>query len=67
MMFPNYPDILNVAQLCEMLSISRHLAYDLINDGSVHGLKIGNAFRIPKASVINYVFNEAENPSTFVN
>ena len=58
MMFPDYPDIVNVAQLQEMLGISRHLAYDLINDGSIHGLKIGNSFRIPKASVIDYLFRE---------
>lgn len=62
MMFPNYPDIVNITQLREMLGISRHLAYDLINDGYIHGLKIGNAFRIPKASVINYIFNETELP-----
>lgn len=27
MMFPNYPDIVTVAQLQEMLGVSRHLAY----------------------------------------
>ena len=55
MMFPDYPDIVTVAQLQRMLDISRHLAYDLINEGSISGLKIGNAFKIPKVSVINYV------------
>ena len=60
MMFPDYPDIVNVAQLQKMLGISRHLAYDLINDGSIRGLKIGNAFRIPKANVIDYVFQGNE-------
>ena len=59
-MFPEYPDIVNITQLRQMLGVSRHLAYDLINDGYIHGLKIGNAFRIPKASVIEYVFREAE-------
>lgn len=58
MMFPDYPDIVNVAQLQAMLGISRHLAYDLINEGNIHGLKIGNAFRIPKANVIDYLFRE---------
>lgn len=33
MMFPEYPDIVNITQLQSMLGISRHLAYDLINDG----------------------------------
>ena len=58
MMFPDYPDIVTVAQLQKMLGISRHLAYDLINDGYISGIKIGNAFKIPKVNVINYVMEE---------
>ena len=58
MMFPDYPDIITVAQLQEMLGVSRHLAYDLINNGYISGVKIGNAFKIPKVNVINYVMEE---------
>lgn len=57
-MFPEFPDIVTVTQLQEMLGVSRHLAYDLINDGSIRGLKIGNAFKIPKVSVIEYVMDQ---------
>lgn len=55
MMFPGYPDIVTVAQLQTMLGVSRHLAYDLINDGYITAVKIGNSYRVPKVSVINYV------------
>ena len=55
MMFPEYPDIVTVRQLREMLGISRQLAYDLIADGEVQAIKIGNSFKIPKVSVINFV------------
>ena len=58
MMFPNYPDIVTVKQLQVMLGVSRHLAYDLINDGELQAIKIGNSFKIPKASVINFVTEE---------
>ena len=58
MMFPDFPDIVTVTQLQEMLGLSRHLAYDLINDGSIRGLKIGNAFKIPKVNVIEYVMDQ---------
>ena len=58
MMFPDFPDIVTVTQLQEMLGVSRHLAYDLINDGSIRGLKIGNAFKIPKVNVIEYVMDQ---------
>ena len=58
MMFPEYPDIVTVRQLRDMLGISRQLAYDLIADGEVQAIKIGNSFKIPKASVINFVTEE---------
>lgn len=58
MMFPEYPDIVTVTQLRQMLGISRQLAYDLINDGYIQGVKIGNAFKIPKVNVIHYVMEE---------
>ncbi len=58
MMFPEYPDIVTVAQLQKMLGVSRHLAYDLIADGYIRGVKIGNAYKVPKINVINYVLAE---------
>lgn len=58
MMFPEYPDIVNIRQLREMLGISRQLAYNLINNGELQAIKIGNSFKIPKVSVINYVTEE---------
>lgn len=58
MMFPDYPDIVTVAQLQKMLGVSRHLAYDLIADGYIRGVKIGNAYKVPKINVINYVLSE---------
>ena len=60
LMFPEYPDIVDVKQLQQMLGISRHLAYDLISDGYIHGVKIGNAFKIPKVNVIRYVLDGKE-------
>ena len=58
LMFPDYPDIVTVAQLQKMLGISRQLTYKLIGDGYIPGVKIGNAFRVPKVNDINYVLSE---------
>ena len=55
MMFPEYPDIVTVPELQRMLGISRHLAYTLIQNGCIPGVKIGNSFKIPKVNVINYI------------
>ena len=57
-MFKEYPDMVTVAQLQKMLGISRHQAYDLINDGSIPGLKIGNAYKVPKVNVISYTLSQ---------
>lgn len=56
-MFKEYPDIVNVSQIQSMLNISRHMAYELINEGYIPGLKIGNAYRVPKINVINYTLS----------
>lgn len=58
MMFPDYPDIVNVTQLQTMLSVSRHVAYDLINDGYIKAIKIKNTFKIPKVNVIEFVMDQ---------
>lgn len=60
MMFPEYPDIVTVAQLQKMLGISRHLAYDLISGGYLQGIKIGSSYRVPKVSVIGYMLEMDE-------
>ena len=53
MMFPEYPDIVTVKELREMLGISRKLDY-----GYIHAVKIGTTLKIPKISVINYVMEK---------
>ena len=50
-----------LAQVQAMLGISRHLAYALIGDGDISGMKIGNAYRVPKINVIRYALS-AGNP-----
>ena len=56
-MFTEYPDLLSINELRNMRGVSKHKAYDLINDGSINAIKIGNAFRIPKINVINYILS----------
>ena len=60
--FADYPDIVNVAQLQKMLGISRHLAYQYLNDGTIQGVIIGHSYRVPKVNVVDFVLNI--NPTT---
>ena len=55
-MFTQYPDVVNISQLCEMLGgISEKTAYRLIREGKIGALLIGRAYRIPKANIIDFL------------
>lgn len=54
-MFTEYPDIVSIDELCAMLGgISTKTAYKLLRDGKIHSVRVGRAYKIPKASVIAY-------------
>lgn len=60
MMFPDYPDIVTIPQLQEMLGASRHKAYELVKDGEIAGVRIGKSYKIPKVNVINYIMQGSD-------
>ena len=47
-----------VSQIQSILGISRSLAYQLINDGSIPSLKLGKAIRIPKSYIDSILCNQ---------
>lgn len=54
-MLRDYPDVLNIDQMCEILSISTKTGYALLKKGSVQHLKVGRSYRIPKAHLLTYL------------
>lgn len=60
-MFEDYPDVVEVADLCKMLGgISRKLAYRLLADQEIKSVRIGRAYKIPKVCVIDYLTRDTE-------
>lgn len=61
LLFPNYPDVVDIPQLCEMLGgISRKTAYKLMRDNEIAHLKVGHlkvgrSYKIPKCHIIAYL------------
>jgi excisionase family DNA binding protein len=53
--FSNYPDVVDVEQLSEMLGISTKTAYKLLQDGSIQHIKIGRTYKIPKINVLRFI------------
>ena len=51
-LFEEYPELVSVKGLMNMLGIGRVLAYRLITDKKVKAVKIGREYKIVKNSVI---------------
>ena len=56
-LFERYPDVLTVHQAREALGVGRTGVYKLIDQGLLKCFKIGNAYKIPKSALIEYVTN----------
>lgn len=53
--FKDYPDVVTVSQLKDMLQIGINQAYSLIKTGVIPSIRIGREYKIAKISIINYV------------
>ena len=54
-MLNNYPDVLTVKQLAEILSIGINAAYQMVKAREIGSKRIGRAIRIPKSCVVQYL------------
>ena len=54
-MFENYDDVLTVEEACEALKIGYNAMYELLNAGKLKGYRNGRVWRIPKASLVEYI------------
>lgn len=58
-MFSDYPDVVNVKQMCAMLGgIGMKTAYSLLQNGEIRYMKIGKSFKIPKVCIIEYLIGD---------
>lgn len=54
-MLKKYPDVINVEQLAEILSVSTKTCYKLIANGKIEVIQVGRAYRIPKTKEFKYI------------
>lgn len=59
-MFKDYPDVVGVKELMEMLNIGRVLAYELVKGKIIKSKKIGREYKILKVDVISFLENANE-------
>ena len=58
--FKEMPLVLDVADICDTLSIGRNKGYELINSGRISAIRIGNHFRIPREEFIKFIKQGAQ-------
>lgn len=54
-MLKDYPDVLTVKQVAEILNIGINAAYGLINERTIGSHRIGKSIRVPKSCLIDYI------------
>ena len=54
-MLRDYPDVLNIEQVCQILGVSTKAGYKLIRDGKLCCLKVGRTYRIPKGHLFTFL------------
>lgn len=59
-MFEQYSDIVTVEELCEMLSIGKNAAYQLLASGQIRAFRYNRVWKIPKQAVIDYILRESK-------
>ena len=55
MLFTQYPDLMSINDLRGALGVGRTKAYELVSSGEIRSIRVGNAIRIPKTSLLDYV------------
>ena len=63
LMLQEYPDVMNIEQVSEVLGVSTKAVYGLIKEGHLSVLKIGRTYRIPKIRLVAYLYGDPQSQS----
>ena len=50
-----YPEILNISDVAEILGVSTNTVRKLIKDNSLHGVKVGKRYKVTKNRLLSYL------------
>ncbi len=51
-----YSDLISIDELCEVLSIGKNTAYQLLKEQKIKAFRIGRIWKIPRQSVIDFIY-----------
>jgi len=66
-MFVDFPDIVSIPQIMEMLRIGKSTAYALPRNNNIPHVRVGKKYIVPKQSVIGFLENSCYNNSQIIN
>lgn len=58
-MLNDYSDILTVAEIAETLYIGKNRVYELLENGSIKGFRIGRVWKVPKEALREYILSQS--------
>ena len=58
-MLNDYSDILTVAEIAETLYIGKYRVYELLENGSIKGFRIGRVWKVPKEALREYILSQS--------
>ena len=50
-----YPPVLSVKQVAEILAVSNNTAYALVRSEQIHSVRVGRSYRVPLDAVVDYL------------
>lgn len=54
-MFRDFPDVVGITELCQILGIGRNKAYNLIKEKKIKAIPCSRKIKVPKIAVIDYL------------
>ena len=54
-MYEQIPEILTLKECCELLKVGKNTMLNLLHTMQIEGFRIGNRWRIPKESVVEFI------------
>ncbi len=58
-MLNQYPDIMSVWDVSEVLCIGKNRVYELLEKGAIKGFRIGRVWKIPRDALQDYILTQS--------
>ena len=54
-MYENIPEIMTLRECREILRVGKNTMLELLHEGRIEGFKVGNRWKIPKESLVEFI------------